>query len=98
MVEKMVVTAEKLKVGKHVLPRGAEFEVGHKEAKLLRTLGKAESWTAQVRPTHVDMPTPPPAKAVEPDPAPAAPETEEDAAAPLERPRRTYRRRDMTAD
>ena len=98
MVEKLVVTAEKLKVGKHVLPRGAEFEVGHKEAKLLRMLGKAAQWSEPVRPAHVDMPTPPPAKAVDPDPAPVAPETAEDAAAPLERPRRAYRRRDMTAE
>ena len=64
----------------------------------LRMLGKAAQWSEPVRPAHVDMPTPPPAKAVDPDPAPVAPETAEDAAAPLERPRRTYRRRDMTAE
>ena len=38
----------------------------------LRMLGKAAQWSEPVRPAHVDMPTPPPAKAVDPDPAPVA--------------------------
>lgn len=52
-MEKLIVTVDKLKVGRTVLPRGSEFEASHKVAKLLKDIGKAKDATEK---RTVDLP------------------------------------------
>lgn len=88
-MEKLVVIADKLKWGREMLRKGAEFEASPKHAKLLKDIGRAEA-------AGVKGPTDLPAEVMK-----RAVKAEEPAAeaAPVPEPESgVYKRRDMVAE